>query len=82
MSKMSVPPPTTEHLISFFVDWVARTLSARVTVNVYWSDGKHFSEEVDARLDRPDVPTCQEYVYPPTWGGGGTNNNPFGGAEK
>lgn len=52
MSKLFIPLPSMENLISYFVDWIAKNMMARVTINVYWHDGKHFTEEVDGRDQR------------------------------
>jgi len=49
MSKLFIPPPSMENLISYFVEWIAKNMGARVTINVYWHDGKHFTEESDGR---------------------------------
>jgi len=49
MSKLFIPPPSMENLISYFVEWIAKNMRARVTINVYWHDGKHFTEESDGR---------------------------------
>ena len=50
MAKLLLPPPSIEDFISYFVQWIARSMHARITVKVYWNENKHFTEEYDGRV--------------------------------
>lgn len=49
MAHTSMPPPSVESLVSYCVEWLARNLRAKVTVTVWHSESKHYTEEYDAR---------------------------------
>jgi len=50
MPHFSIPPPSVESLIGYCVEWLARNLRAKVTVTVWHSESKHYTEEYDARF--------------------------------
>ena len=49
MAKFFVPPPSLEHLISYFVEWCAKNMRAKITVNVVMTNGDSWTEEIDGR---------------------------------
>lgn len=49
MVHFYIPPPSIENLISYCVEWLAKNLRAKVTVTVWESETKHYTEEYDAR---------------------------------
>ena len=49
MAKLFTPPPSMEDLISYLVEWIAKNMGAKVTINVYFHEGKSFTEEADGR---------------------------------
>lgn len=48
MSKVYIPPPSIEYMISHMVEWIARHMRAKVTLTVYISENKNFTEIYDA----------------------------------
>ena len=51
MAKLFTPPPSMRVLISYLVEWLAKNMNARVTINVYYNDKNSFTEVADERIE-------------------------------
>ena len=49
MTYLSMPPPGIEDLIADLVIWIAKNQRAKVSLTVWRSESKHYTEEYDAR---------------------------------